>query len=477
MSALSTADLSALMRTCRYLSEAALLSLCARSYTRLDTRERVASFHQFLRINSGPSSRTPYIKALWLNAPYEPCYSDQETSMYLGILRHCKNLRRLRLRSWYEDIEPTLLFHVIATSLPALEELDLFVMPNVTAKDLHKLARLPLRNLHLAGNVEFVPDALSALLPLARTLEEVQLSHITFTRLRAPPGAFPGVKVLSLHLDISTSFAETLTATFPNITHLRMMNNDMLVPGRPAIARTLREPNKQRWPKGQRPLRALWATDIFELHASGFARHAAHLSVPIHFHTSSTHRLMLLDILADVRPRSLEVRIDMIGFLNRPPHAEFLATLEATLESSARLTLRFDTFGAQSYDGTATALLLVRPPCSNCVCVHLTEPGAQDAVESYLPKNASLTHLLLRHVDYKGKVSQPELARIPALAKASKTMRWIGTEVNGVLRCWTVTRPRQGESADKTPQEIILVEMNEEAGIQVLANEQMDEFR
>ncbi len=71
---------------------------------------------------------------------------------------------------------------------------------------------------------------------------------------------------------------------------------------------------------------------------------------------------MLLDIVADMRPNSLEARIDVVSFVNRQPSVQFLETLEATLLSSARVTLRFGTFGEQSYDG-ATAHLMVRPPC------------------------------------------------------------------------------------------------------------------
>ncbi|RDX49971.1 hypothetical protein OH76DRAFT_502225 [Lentinus brumalis] len=455
MSALSTANLSALMRTCRHLSEAALLPLCARSYAQLDSPARLASFHQFLRINSGPSSRTTYIKALWLDVPYEPSHSNEKSNLYLGILRYCRNVRRLRLSSNYSDIEPTLLFHVIATSLPALEELNLFVMPEVTEKAIHKLVRLPLLKLRLTGSLSCVPDALSAIAPLAATL--VELDQISFRRLRPPPGgSFPGVKKLGVQFHDAHTFVETLTSTFPGTTHLTLLMSDTIIA--PAVALGLRDPNRQRWkkvpPTVWRSLKAVWATNLPELHACGLVRHTAHLSVPFDFRTTSTHMSMLLDIVADMRPNSLEARIDVVSFVNRQPSVQFLETLEATLLSSARVTLRFGTFGEQSYDG-ATAHLM-------------------DAVENHLPKNGSLTHLLLRHVAYSGKAVQPEPARIPALAKASKAMRWIGIEVDGVLRCWEVTRPQY---TDNTAQETVLVEMSEDAGRRLLASEQMDEFQ
>ncbi|KAI0700357.1 hypothetical protein C8T65DRAFT_742088 [Cerioporus squamosus] len=459
MSALSTPDLAALMRTCRYLSEAALLPLCARSYTRLDSQARVASFYQFLRINSGPSSRTPYIKALWLDVPHEPCYSDHEEDTYLGILRHCHHVRRLRLISWYQDIKPPVIFHIIATSIPGLEELNLFVMPNVTEKDLRKLVRLPLRKLQLIGNLLYVPNVLSAITPLARTLTE--LGHVSSRFLRSAPGAsFPGVKRLNFLFDL-TSFVGPLTATFPAVTHLRLWDYTTLPV---EVARALREPNKQRWQEVParlwRSLKAIWATNIWELYAFAIARHAAYLSVPFDFNTSTTHMLMLLELCADMHPNSLEVRIDLGSFVNRPPRAQLLAAFEATVLSCVRLTLRFETFGSEDHDRTRDLLL--------------------DTLETYLPKSTSLTHLLLRHVPVEGhRASQPDLACIPVLAKASETLRWIGLEVDGALHCWEVTHPRKRESADnsRTKEETILVEMSEDAGRRVLAIEQMDEFR
>lgn len=102
----------------------------------------------------------------------------------------------------------------------------------------------------------------------------------------------------------------------------------------------------------------------------------------------------------------------------------------------------------------------------------------QDALEHYLTKNASLTHLLLRHVRSWGSALRPELARVSALANASESLRWIGFEVDGALRCWEIKRARiLGESTDHITQETVLVEMHEDAGRGVLAVEQMDEFR
>ena len=75
------------------------------------------------------------------------------------------------------------------------------------------------------------------------------------------------------------------------------------------------------------------------------------------------------------------------------------------------------------------------------------------------------------------KTSQANLGRAVAFAQASKTLRWIGIEVKGLLRCWEVVHSKQGESSGKDVQTTTLVNMSEMAGRQVIAQEQMDEFR
>ncbi|KAI0700376.1 hypothetical protein C8T65DRAFT_697332 [Cerioporus squamosus] len=169
-------------------------------------------------------------------------------------------------------------------------------MPKMTEKDLCNLVRLPLRKLQLTGSMFFVPDVLSVITPLARTL--VELSRIPSHSLRsARSGSFPGVgKRLGLLLD-DTSFVGPLTATFPGVTHLKLLESMVFSL---EVARALWEPNKQQWQEVParvwRSLKAIWATNIWELYAFGLARHAAHLSVPFDFNTLTTHMLMLLEL-------------------------------------------------------------------------------------------------------------------------------------------------------------------------------------
>ena len=358
---LPTAALSALMRTCRHLSEAALLPLCARSFRRLNTEIRVASFHRFLRINAGPLSRTSFIKALWLEVPFELCDSDQGSNEYLAILRHCQQVRRLRLSSWYRDISPTLLFHVITTSLMALEELDLFVRPSVSEKDLRNLTRLPLRKLRITGNLFSVRNLLSVIHPLARTL--VELSDISFDVLQVPQGAsFPGVRVLGIYYHHSDSFVKTLATMFPGVTHLNISGTVVLPQ---ALGGGLRERNRQLWqkgfPKAWQSLQAVYARNIGGLYAIGLARRVAYLSVPFdRLHILNAEKTLKLSaVLADLCPSALELRINLISF-----HVVNVLdeSFQALLQSSPRIILRLEGLGSDKYDRGSTTLFLVRFP-------------------------------------------------------------------------------------------------------------------
>ncbi len=354
MSVLPTADLSALMKTCKYLYEVALQPLCTRSSTPLNSEARVASFHRFLRINSGPSSRAPFIKALWLD-------SENDEDTYLGILRHCHKVRRLLLGMWSEEIESSLILHVIATSLPSLEEFSLVITPavTVTEEELRNLVQLPLRKLQLIGNMNSCPNALSAIVPLGRTL--VELGRISFDTLRPPiGGSFPGVERLHVHFDHTDTFVESVTASFPGVTHLALLRCNTFI--HLAVARNLRAQNRQRWQeasKSWRSLKAVWAADLCELYACGLARHTAHLSVPFTFDTTTTPMFMR-DILADLRPSSLALRIQLGTLRDRPPLVQLLTAFEASLSSCVRLTLRLVTPAWATYDGAPAALLLVR---------------------------------------------------------------------------------------------------------------------
>ncbi|RPD62277.1 hypothetical protein L226DRAFT_611124 [Lentinus tigrinus ALCF2SS1-7] len=458
MSVLPTADLSALMRTCRYLSEAALLPLCARSFVRLNNRYKVASFHKFLRINSGPSTPTPFIKALWFDVPSRP-HSNDDIQAYLGILRHCQQVRRLRLSWWYDDIHPAFLFHVIVTSLTGLEELDLTVRSNVSEKDLRKLARLPIRKLQISGDLKYGPDALSAIVPLGRTL--VDLS-INLRCLHAPPGgSFSGVRRLRFHCYHDASFVETLTTTFPGVTHLTISG---YTARSYLLKEIVHERNRQVWqkdPTAWRTLQAVYAMEADGLYALGLVRRIAHLSVPFDHLLTLINNTMLAKTIADLCPAALELRVDLVSFSNMSPNEiGWGVSYQAMLQASPRLVLCLDGLRAKEYYCDRTMMFL-------------------DALENYLTNNSTLTHLLVRHVfnTEPSFSAKPDSARIPILAQASRTLRWIGFEVNGALQCWEVTHFEKEGSTGRDAQVTVLVNMSEAAGRRVLAAEKMDEFR
>ena len=114
MAFLSTEDLSALMRTCRYFLDACLIALCARSNElHFDLKmTRLPSFRRFLRINAGPSCRAHLVKDLCVYAggalERQYLYEDhfialrkEWSAALLDILRYCHNMRRLRMYKWF----------------------------------------------------------------------------------------------------------------------------------------------------------------------------------------------------------------------------------------------------------------------------------------------------------------------------------------------------------------------------------------
>ena len=120
ISFLPTPDLSTLIKTCKHFLDVCLLPLCALSKVILHEHDfrRVPSFCRFLRIRVGPSSRAYLIKDIWIAVgdielsvefdPVEMLRNAKEWSpAFLGILRNCHNLQRLRIDRWFMGRYPS----------------------------------------------------------------------------------------------------------------------------------------------------------------------------------------------------------------------------------------------------------------------------------------------------------------------------------------------------------------------------------
>ncbi|TFK88711.1 hypothetical protein K466DRAFT_652504 [Polyporus arcularius HHB13444] len=481
MSLLHTPDLSALMRTCRYLLDTGLLALCARIPQQvLKHGARVASFYEFLRAHAGPLSRTYLITDLHFNLPFQASdYWDtpgdgqraQHVDAFLGILRSCRNLRRLRIDGWFKDLPASLLLHTLATSLLELEELSLAIpRRDVVDKDLRKLGRLRRARKITIQASSFT--SLHTLQPLAGALVELDRIRIREddTSLR-----FRNVQTLGVWTGRDAAWLERVSTTFPNVAVLLL---------RPRIGSTvqhqcyddegraeddsLRDHNKLQWrstcANAWPSLRAIWTHNLCGLYCLGVSRHIDAISVPLE-RPDVAHFLPVL--LADTQPGLLELRVDLLECGDQP---DGLGLVTASTGSMVpRLTLSIDVIYHQ-YRCQEKALLetLARGLC-----------------------NLSLTHLLVRYRVGSSLLTAenatlvaafaPEHARL--LAQSSPTLRWVGMDICGLgLRCWEVSRsPSPPSSApsgatEKVPHAVTLVQLSEQEGRRTMEAESMDVF-
>ena len=327
------------MKTCRYFLDACLLPLCALSNKlRFDNHlTRLPSFRRFLRINAGPSSRAHLIKELsiyassalelrYIHNPTDIRIRKEWSAALLDILRHCRNMRRLRMYKWFlHDISFPLFVNTISSSLPNLEELMMPVPYGTDASVLRKLARLPLRSFSLTffkrHPNQHLPDTYISLDVLPRSLTELDI-HRT-PRTDTP---FLAVQRLGIRLGIqdtlSTTFVADATAAFPNVSHLvlrqQYVDSTRQVPHNMRLLDEARTRNKTQWesqyPKAWPSVSAIWAEDPSLLYILGFSRRVTSVSLPI---GKLGYEDYIAPILADTSPSFLELRIDMDGFRYR----------------------------------------------------------------------------------------------------------------------------------------------------------------
>ena len=329
MSLLPTPDLSALTRTCRYFLDTGLRALCARIPERvLGHRARVVSLYAFLRSQSGPLSRCHLVTDLHFNLPYEPTYywdaqgkvqRAAHINAFLGILRSCRHLRRLRIDGWFKALPASLLLHTLAASLAELEELVLAIAGrhDVEEKDLRKLGQLPrIRRIAIQASSAM---GLQGLQPIAGVLQELDRIRI---RGDVPAVPFANVQMLGVWTDRDPAWLEKVTTIFPNVSVLvlrarlgtSMHHRCHTDPGR-AEDDSLREYNGLQWrnacAKAWPSLKSIWAHDLCGLYCIGMARRARALSVPLERPSAA---YLYRAVLTDTQPDFLEVRIDLQRF-------------------------------------------------------------------------------------------------------------------------------------------------------------------
>ena len=330
MSHLSTADLSALMRTSRYFLDVALRPLCDRSGQPIRDGVQASSFYEFLRIDAGlASARKLLIKELRFCLPYDPPAFDYHgnpvravhTNAFLGILHHCRNLQRLRIDCWFKSVPSSLLAHTISTTLVSLNELTIGGRHHLDGKALRKLVRLPLRKFALLkcqlptrlGPPAPTYSMVALLRPLACTLVELEIP-----RLDQPDGTvFPNVRKLAVRVKRSEGVVDMLAAAFPNLTHLTIGSVDPHDCFRSSKDRTVRASNKRLWETRYKDLwpalQVVGAHDVCAAFCLGLTRPVPCVSLPAESRAPSLRASDALTptILSGMQPGVVKLRIRM----------------------------------------------------------------------------------------------------------------------------------------------------------------------
>ncbi|KAI1792284.1 hypothetical protein LXA43DRAFT_352019 [Ganoderma leucocontextum] len=493
MAFLSMHDLSALMRTCRYFLDACLLPLCARSMAlRYDGGlTRLPSFRQFLRINAGPSSRAHLIKEFWIagGGTRDDKYisetrfisiREQWSAALLDVLRHCRNVRRLRIDDWFlKDISFPLLVKTIASSMYHLEHLTIPMPYETEVNILRRFAHLPLCSLsflkypNITINLHPTPISLEW---LPRSLTELDIHGCP--RIDAP---FPMVQKLGIRETMSETFVADATAAFPNVAHLILRRHRWaFLPNIPRSRQLLvdaRTRNKAQWQSKCREawpsVSTIWAEDPSFLYALGFSRQVSCISIPL-----GTGRHGQEDyvspVLADTSPTFLELRVNMDNFAYSRTEWELPF---GPGSSVIRLTLLLHWHIYAVTDKRRVSYIL---GCLNVM----------------LPALPSLTHLLVKFAPTPqngGTVADTDWTHtstaktrvvhgtiqkwLRILADTSTSLRWIGYEVHGLgVKSWDI--PRTGsEERPRRLKGLKMTEMSESASLTVLRREGMNEFR
>ncbi|PIL27032.1 hypothetical protein GSI_10171 [Ganoderma sinense ZZ0214-1] len=342
ISFLSTPDLSALMQTCRHFLDACLLPLCAHSGVILfeDDFERLPSFRLFLRIGAGSLSRAHLIRALWI-AMGEPQYpaeidpvemlrvSKEWTPALLDILRHCHNVRRLRLDQWImKELPYPVLIDTVASSMAHLEELDIRAPYAADLDVLRPLARLPLQRLsflripYSSESHDSPPLTPFSLDVLPRSLTELDVDFHGDAPVSTPFPLVWKLGVRTMGRPIWRAFVASAATAFPNVTQLVVRRHASggvcsLLSGLMEDTRRLStlqwrlraRDHGASWPS----LSAIWAEDLSMLYCLGFPNRVRSLSIPFRRRIEEGYDV---PVLSDASPRFLELRVNTDdGFL------------------------------------------------------------------------------------------------------------------------------------------------------------------
>ncbi|KAM5538010.1 hypothetical protein V8D89_008207 [Ganoderma adspersum] len=519
MNFLQTEDLSALRCTCRLFSDIGLRPLCMRSGEALRTPKQLLSLLEFLRLGT-PHSRAPLIKNLHFcleehrvpqdKASYfelhvrEPAYfsissnplqeehllrasRNQALEAFLMVLQHCCELRRLQIDHWFEDVPTIPLYHAIS-NLAALEELRMPMVPRSRWYGDFKLASPSLQKIVLRpGRWHEIPDALTLLQPLSKTLVELDIPVCRWTRPSAP---FLNIRKLAIEFPASEDVVFDLVHTFPNLTHLSLggTRNFHLCHALSSRAEEdrLREHSQYQWHALASTLP--WPSLVAVHAASACALYTLALPckvprVSVTYAAGDPAEDMLPRILTDTSPTCLEICVTQAHYRYTPLPRRFAGLKPGDATASLeRVVLTID--GAAVPDYVKVAGLLVDELKEALVDLPVTHILLQHTLDHF-PAARAHTRTVVRTLCADAR------RRADALARVVHSLQWVGVRVRvqggpAWLYSWAVERAGRrravgvfGIAVDgqgHTGAGVVLKEMGEEEGWGVLAAEEMEEF-
>ena len=469
MSFLSAPDLSILMQTCRYFLDACLLPLCSYSEVVLleGYFELVPSFRRFLRIDAGSSSRAHLIKELWIAIgeldPTSPCdpsatlrLSEEWTPALLDVLRHCHNVRRLRLDRWFmKELPYAILIDTIASSMAHLEELTIRAPYGADVDVLCPLARLPLlrlsflRDPHSSDSRDSPASTPFSLDMLPRSLTELDVDFHG-APISTP---FPLVKKLGVRTTgrpIWGTFLAQATTAFPNVTQLIVRQHTSagvwslvphLVEGTRHLS-TIQWRSLQAHEAAWSSLSAIWAEDLCLLYALGFPKRVDSLSIPFRRYGEERYTPAML---SDAAPKVLELRVDIDdGFLYH--QADWGAHFGPSVSSVVRLTMLHYTgrdHSVKMWQGDLERVKLVSRIHSCCSTTAGTAPADKYTYSSRVVLGAG------RPLQNAPRVHAPRVpddqihGEVLPARRAHGTPRWARHPLHQGFHAGEVHRPRR----------------------------------
>ncbi len=266
----SPSDLVALRSTSADFVDLTASALCAMTKDMpLRCGPDLVAFHHFLRTGDPYSRTADLVKDLifHLGPSLSPADNpnrhqlpeidhDEGIEAFIGILDHCRHLRRLHMMvQWEPQVPPSLLFHALS-NLTLLEELDMNLDEEMETVDLLQLVNLPLRRLACLCPPRMAPQFghFAVFGPLARTLVELDLPMYAH-KCKLLGATFASVRKLGLWVPRGRAFVHDLHSAFPNLSHLTLRGQcpwthqwgTWIVGGGEATNETIRTTHVEQW--------------------------------------------------------------------------------------------------------------------------------------------------------------------------------------------------------------------------------------